>query len=100
MKKLLFALVAVVLFSCREENKVEEAVAKIPIEFKVERFDQIFYQSKPEDLQKIKAQYPFFFPEGNPDSVWINKLTNPLLKELYKEVQLKYNTNMNKKKEV
>ena len=49
MKKLLFALVAVALFSCKEESKVEEAVAKIPVEFKVERFDQIFYQSKPED---------------------------------------------------
>ena len=92
MKKLLFALVAVALFSCKEESKVEEAVAKIPVEFKVERFDQIFYQSKPEDLNKIKAQYPFFFPEGNPDSVWVNKLKQPLLKELYKEVQIKYPT--------
>ena len=92
MKKLLFALVIVALCSCKEESKVEEAVAKIPVEFKVERFDQAFYQSKPEDLQKIKAQYPFFFPEGNPDSVWVNKLKNPLLKELYKEVQIKYPT--------
>ena len=43
MKKLLFALVAISLFSCKEESKVEEAVAKIPIEFKVERFDRIFW---------------------------------------------------------
>ena len=92
MKQLLFVLVAITLFSCKEDSKVEEAVAKIPIEFKVERFDQIFYQSKPEDLNKIKAQYPFFFPAGNPDSVWVNKLKNPLLKELYKEVQIKYPT--------
>ena len=79
MKQLLFVLVAITLFSCKEDSKVEEAVAKIPIEFKVERFDQIFYQSKPEDLSRIKAQYPFFFPAGNPDSVWVNKLKNPLL---------------------
>ena len=83
MKQLLFVLVAITLFSCKDDSKVEEAVAKIPIEFKVERFDQIFYQSRPEDLNKIKAQYPFFFPAGNPDSIWINKLKNPLLKELY-----------------
>ena len=56
MKQLLFVLVVISLFSCKEDSKVEEAVAKIPIEFKVERFDQIFYQSKPEDLNKIKAQ--------------------------------------------
>ena len=92
MKQLLFVLVAITLFSCKEDSKVEEAVAKIPIEFKVERFDQIFYQSKPEDLSRIKAQYPFFFPAGNSDSVWVNKLKNPLLKELYKEVQIKYPT--------
>ena len=42
MKKLLFVLVAVALFSCKNESEVEEAVAKIPIEFKVERFDQTF----------------------------------------------------------
>ena len=92
MKQLLFVLVAITLFSCKDDSKVEEAVAKIPIEFKVERFDKIFYESKPEDLQGIKAQYPFFFPEGNPDSIWVNKLKNPLLKELYKEVQMKYPT--------
>ena len=70
MKKLLFALFAISLFSCKEESKVEEAVAKIPVEFKVERFDQVFYQSKPEDLQKIKAQYPFFFPAGDYNKLW------------------------------
>lgn len=92
MKKLLLLLVVFSFFSCREESKVEEAVAKIPVEFKVERFDQIFYQSNPKELGKIKAQYPFFFPAGNPDSIWVNKLNNPLLKELYKEVQMKYQT--------
>ena len=92
MKQLLFVLVLITLFSCKEDSQVDEAVAKIPIEFKVERFDKIFYESKPGDLQRIKAQYPFFFPEGNPDSIWVNKLKNPLLKELYKEVQMKYPT--------
>ncbi|MCK6607302.1 MAG: gliding motility lipoprotein GldB [Flavobacterium sp.] len=90
MKKLLFALVAISLFSCKEESKVEEAVAKIPIEFKVERFDRIFWTSKPEDLQKVKAQYPYFFPSHIPDSILINKLKDPLLKELYSEVQMQY----------
>lgn len=90
MKKLLFALVAITLFSCKDESKVEEAVAKIPIEFKVERFDRIFWTSKPEDLQKVKAQYPYFFPSHIPDSILINKLKDPLLKELYSEVQMQY----------
>jgi len=56
----------------------------------VERFDQVFFESKPADLQKIKKQYPFFFPAGVPDSVWVNKIQNPLWRELYSEVQKKY----------
>ena len=90
MNKLLILSLTLLLFSCKKEDKVEEEVAKIPIQFKVERFDKIFYESKPEDLAKIKAQYPFFFPEGNEDSVWTNKLNNPLLRDVYREVQKKY----------
>ena len=90
MKQLLLVLIAVFFFSCKNETKVEEAVAKIPVKFKVERFDQVFYGAKPEDLPQIKAKYPFFFPEGNQDSVWVNKMNNPLLRELYAEVQQKY----------
>ena len=90
MKQLLFVLVAITFFSCKEDGKVEEAVAKIPIEFKVERFDRIFWTSKPEDLQKVKEQYPYFFPSHISDSTLINKLNDPLLKELYNEVQLQY----------
>jgi gliding motility-associated lipoprotein GldB len=90
MKQFLGLLISFFLFSCQKESKVEEAVAAIPIQFKIERFDQFFYESKPENLQQIKNKYPFFFPENNPDSVWINKLNNPLLKEVYKEVQVKY----------
>lgn len=92
MKQLLFVLIAFTFFSCKEDGKVEEAVAKIPIEFKVERFDTLFWTSKPEDLQNIKAKYPFFFPNNNPDSIWLNKLKNPLLRELYTEVQMKYSS--------
>lgn len=90
MKQLLFVLVAITFFSCKEDGKVEEAVAKIPIEFKVERFDRIFWTSKPEDLQKVKEQYPYFFPSHISDSTLVNKLKDPLLKELYGEVQLQY----------
>ena len=90
MNKLLFLSLTILLFSCKKEDKVEEEVAKIPVKFNVERFDKIFYESKPEDLSNIKSQYPFFFPEGNEDTVWTNKLSNPLMRELYSEVQNKF----------
>jgi gliding motility-associated lipoprotein GldB len=91
MKIRLFLLAIYLFFlSFYKKTAVEKAVEKIPLEIKVERFDQVFFESKPTDLKKIKKQYPFFFPVGVPDSVWINKIQNPLWRELYTEVQKKY----------
>ncbi len=38
----------------------------------------------------MKKQFPFFFPQGINDSVWLEKMQNPLWRELYAEVQKKY----------
>jgi gliding motility-associated lipoprotein GldB len=91
MKKyiVLFTLVFVIA-SCEKKSKVEKAVEEIPVEVKVERFDKAFFESKPEDLANLKAEYPFFFPEGNDDNVWIEKMQNKDWRALYGEVQKKY----------
>ena len=94
MKKYVLLLVAVAFFaSCKKEDKVTEAIEAIPVKITIERFDTLFYESKPEDLAQLKNKYPFFFPAGNPDTVWTNKLQNPLLQELYGEVKKKYPNN-------
>jgi gliding motility-associated lipoprotein GldB len=90
MKKVFIVLLLIGLVSCQKESKIEREIEKIPVVFKVERFDKIFYESQPSDLKQIQSQYPFFFPEGNEDTVWTNKLSNPLLRELYNEVQFRY----------
>jgi len=90
MKKVFIILLLIGLVSCKKESKIELEIEKIPVVFKVERFDKIFYESQPSDLKQIQSQYPFFFSEGNEDTVWTNKLTNPLLRELYNEVQFRY----------
>jgi hypothetical protein len=91
MKKYLFLVVfCLFILSCDKKNKVESAVAAIPVKVKVERFDKIFFETPPQDLEKVKKQFPFFFPPGNDDSVWLNKIQDPLWRELYTEVQKKY----------
>lgn len=80
----------IALISCNKQSKVEKAVEEIPVELKVERFDKLFFETPPKDLYKIKAAFPFFFPPGNVDSVWTNKMKNPVWRELYTEVQKKY----------
>jgi len=85
----LFSLL-VLLASCDKKSKIEKEIDEIRMSIKVERFDKIFYESTEKNLQKIKEKYPYFFSAETPDSVWVNKINNPLYRELYSEVQKKY----------
>ncbi|KIA97124.1 MULTISPECIES: gliding motility lipoprotein GldB [unclassified Flavobacterium] len=91
MKIYRFAIALSVFFlSCDQKSKIEKAVEEIPVDIKVERFDKVFFETQPKDLGKVKKEYPYFFPAGNDDAVWIEKMQNPLWRELYTEVQKKY----------
>lgn len=90
MKIYRFAVVLCLFFlSCDQKSKVEKEVEEIPVDIKVERFDKVFFETKPQDLAKVKKQYPFFFP-GNDDNIWIQKMNDPIWREVYDEVQKKY----------
>jgi gliding motility-associated lipoprotein GldB len=91
MKIYLFSIAFCFFFlSCDKKNTIEKAVAKIPLEVKIERFDKIFFETPPQDLEKVKKEFPYFFPAGNDNSIWLNKMQDPLWRELYTEVQKKY----------
>ncbi len=91
MKKYFYlATIGLLFFSCDKKSKVEKAVEEIPVEMKVVRFEQTFFDAKPENLADVKAEYPDFFPEGTPDAVWIDKMQHPQWRELYQEVEKKY----------
>lgn len=83
-------LLCLFFLSCDQKSKVEKEVEEIPVDIKVERFDKVFFETKPEDLAKVKRQYPFFFPPGNEDNVWLKKMQDPIWREVYTEVQKKY----------
>lgn len=91
MKRIIFLMVLLFAFlACEKKSKVEKAIEAIPVKFQVERFDKQFFETKPEDLSKLKMKYPYFFPQGNDDTVWFDKMQNPQWRELYTEVQKKY----------
>ncbi len=95
MKKYItLSLAALLLLSCKNENKVEDKIAEVKVEkVNVVRFDDMFYNAKPADLPKLKSEFPYFFPEGNPDAVWEAKMKDSLLQELHKEVDKKFPNN-------
>ena len=91
MRKITFIIaLTLALISCDNKSKVEKAVEAIPLEIKVERFDKLFFETPPQDLNKLKKEFPYFFPSGNDDSVWLDKMKNPLWRELYTEVQKRH----------
>ena len=78
------------MVSCSKKDKIQEKVQAIPVNIKVDRFDQAFFETPVKDLPKLKQQYPAFFPVGVADTVWTNKMQNPMWRELYSEVQKKF----------
>jgi gliding motility-associated lipoprotein GldB len=91
MRRIIFIIAITFAFiSCDKKSKAEKAVEKIPVELKVERFDKLFFETSPKNLNKLKNDFSFFFPNGTPDGVWLEKMQNPLWRELYTEVQKKY----------
>ncbi|WP_053992067.1 gliding motility lipoprotein GldB [Mangrovimonas sp. TPBH4] len=86
---LLFA-VLIAVSSCDKTSKKEQEISKIDIPFKVERFDAEFAKATPEDLPKLKANYPFLFSKRISDSVWINRMQDTLQQQLFEEVDKVY----------
>ncbi len=101
MKKIVLVFLLVfVITSCDQKSKVEKAVEEMPLEMKLHRFEQAFFDAKPTELDRIKAEYPDFFPEGTPDAVWLEKLQHPQWRELYAEVEKRYKNFNNKQNEI
>ena len=94
MKLFLLTIVcSLLLLSCDQKSKVEKAIEEMPVEaIKIERFDKQFFETSPEDLSKLKKQYPYFFSPKINDTVWTNKMTAPIWREVYAEVEKKYPT--------
>ena len=85
-KKILMILFFFVCVSC--DKKVSFKDKKI----EVVRFEKLFYNSDSADLNQIKNKYPFFFPDSYPDSVWLNRLQDPIQLEIFNEIITQYDS--------
>lgn len=93
-KKIVFLFFAIVFcgfYSCDDTSKLDKQIAAIPVDIKIERFDQIFASVNAQNLSEVKAKYPFLFPGVYADSVWIAKSNDTLQQQLNVEVFKKYN---------
>lgn len=91
MKKTFYLFVcSLLLIACKKESAIDSEITNIPVDVKIERFDQEFMNSTPENFAALKQKYPYLLSPNIPDSVWFNKKKNPLFKELYQETQTKF----------
>ena len=91
MKKyLILVLFLFVIISCSKNSEIQKKIAEISVNIKVDRYDKAFFETPPRELPKLKAKYPEFFPPSISDSLLVNKMQNPLWRELYAEVQKRY----------
>ncbi|MBD0832859.1 gliding motility lipoprotein GldB [Aestuariibaculum sediminum] len=87
MKQVLVIFVIIsMLTSCKNDNKFEDDIAKIKIHTNIERFDTLFAAVTSSTLPKLKNDYPFMFSKKYTDSFWLDKVTDTLQVELFKEV--------------
>lgn len=84
---LILFLVTALFFSCKDDTKIPDAVKEIPVEFKVTRFDKIFYETPLDSFAQMREKHKIFFQKNTPDTAYTNKIHNPVYKELYSEVQ-------------
>ncbi len=80
----------ILCLACDKKSKIEKEIEAVPVEIQVERFDKKFFETDPKDLPKLKNEFPLFFPKGTEDAVWIEKMKNPLWRELHQEVEKKH----------
>ena len=85
-KKILIILFFFVCVSCDKKVSLKDN------NIKVVRFEKLFYNSDPADLNQIKNRYPFFFPDSYPDSVWLNRLQDPIQLEIFNEITIQYDS--------
>ena len=91
IKNLAFlVLMLFLIVSCDKKSKIKEEVEAVPVQLDIVRFDKIFYETPIEEFPSIRKKYSSFFPEQFSDTVFTNKMTDPLYRELYTEVQKKY----------
>ena len=88
MKKfiLLFTFFLAVL-SCTDEDKKEQVIAQIDVNYELERFDLLFDNARPDQLSSLKSDYPFLFSQQVPDSVWTLRMEDSLQQALHSEVK-------------
>lgn len=99
-KIFIFFLFLLIVSACKDTKKNELDVSNISIKVDVKRFDKQFFNSSEDDFYEVKKKYPYLFPEGVPDSVWMQKIQDKYERNLYEKSQKVFSDFSDEKKEL
>lgn len=89
---IIYILIAVTMFSCKKEDKVESEIAELETNVVIERFDRAFIETPVSELPKLKKAFPFMFPKKYKDTFWIAQKQDTLQIELHSETAKAFKT--------
>jgi gliding motility-associated lipoprotein GldB len=93
MKHYVLAIVIVLFIGCDSKSNTEKEIEKIPVSFKIDRFDVVFSEASIDELPMLKQKYPLFFPEQYSDSIWEQRINDTLQIQLHNEVEKTFPNN-------
>ena len=79
-------LLIFMMLSCKEDVKIPEEIAEIPLSLQVDRFDQKFAEVDSAQLPALIEEYPYMFPGNYTDAFWQKKIKDTIQLELNTEV--------------
>ena len=96
---LTFLFILVGVFSCKEKEEMID-VSAIEIDVHIDRFEIDYHNATHDNFIALKEKYPKFFPEQKTDSLWLSYAQDSLWVALYEEVDNKYRSFEQQKKEL
>ena len=89
--KMVFFILVLFSLSCDDSSKTEKQILAIDVGLNIERFDKLFASSNPTELPSLKQKYPFLFSSRFSDSIWINRMKDPIQSLLNNAVDSVFN---------
>tara|TARA_R110002124_G_scaffold87407_1_gene225117 strand:+ start:153071 stop:154027 length:957 start_codon:yes stop_codon:yes gene_type:complete len=90
MKYAFLLIISFFVFSCNTKSELEKEIEKIPVTVDIIRFDKEFATAGPSDLERLKSEFPVFFPKQFHDSIWLFRMSDTLQRQLSEEVVKKF----------
>jgi gliding motility-associated lipoprotein GldB len=90
MQKFIFFICCLALLGCDKTSVIETEISKIPVAVSIIRFDKVFANATLEELPALKKKFPMFFSNRIPDSIWEQRMQDPLQQEMAAEIFKKF----------